>query len=297
MPLDYGASDRMRDAIRQMRARAINDKVGLVMRWNKRDDMIWTIYSEFLNQVDPLNIPPQERARFERRDGDHQEENERFRPSATPTAPIGCHAEEIMIVNWVHYELEAVAVILAQAIGRAEPAPWANVRLRTERFVLREVDLVLSKSPCHGPGGSQPLRSAGNDYGTGCSMKLWRFCSLPKFSNVRWRIFYCALPPERMVTRFTPRTMPGNLDRKQQRQWPSQESQRLVQLNRQFVPVVRSDVGPLVTATPPVDAFGRARASLEGHLRLRSPFAGLVSLGLRGISKLNSLTNVTCEPL
>jgi hypothetical protein len=81
MPLDYGASDRMRDAIRQMRARAINDKVGLVMRWNKRDDMIWTIYSEFLNQVDPLNIPPQERARFERRDGDHQEENERFRLS------------------------------------------------------------------------------------------------------------------------------------------------------------------------------------------------------------------------
>jgi hypothetical protein len=39
MPLDYGASDRMRDAIRQMRARAINDKVGLVMRWNKRDDI------------------------------------------------------------------------------------------------------------------------------------------------------------------------------------------------------------------------------------------------------------------
>lgn len=283
MPLDYGRSNRMRDAITAMRAHAVNDKVGLVMRWNKRTDMIWTIYSEFLNQVDALNIPVDQRARFERWNGDAQEENEVFTPAVT-VSQVGCHAEEIMIVNWSYFELEAAATILAQALGREEPAPWADVQLRTERFALTEVDLVLSKSPCTGPGGSQPLSVGVHTYGTGCSMKLWNFCAQPRFRNVQWRIFYCGLPPEKSDTRLAPRVMPPTLTTpKQRRTWQTQEQGRIGQIEGNFRSL--GDLAATLSAT-------RVRGDVP-----RSHFSNMVGLALRGIGRLNSLRNVSCEPL
>jgi hypothetical protein len=273
MPLDYGNTNRMRDAIRAMQQHAVGDKVGLVMRWNRRDDMIWTIYSEFMNQPNPNNIPPSERRRFERVQGNYQEENETFTPSQTPTAQIGCHAEEILIVNWTWFELDAVQLILARALGQAEPAPWANVPLQTERFRLQEVDLVLSKSPCHGPGGSQALRVGVNTYGTGCAMKLWRFCAEQRFENVQWRIFYAALPPEKPATRF--RVVPVVGPRRQRQQVEQQNRD----IQRNF------------------DPAGQGPAIRGGGGTLHSPFGQKIGLALRGMAILNSVPNVTCEPL
>lgn len=275
MPLDYGDSAHMRDAIRAMRAHAVNDKVGLVMRWNKRPDLIWTIYSEFLNQVDVLNIPVDERAPFERCNGDAREESEVFTPMDRPTPQVGCHAEEILIVNWTHFELQVVASILA----RGEPAVDG---LRTERFRLREVDLVLSKSPCTGPGGSQPLRVGVHTYGTGCSMKLWNFCGQPRFRDVQWRIFYCGLPPEKSETRLAPRVRPAELAGSKRRIWDTQERARIQQIEGNFRSL--GDLAATLTAT-------RTGAVPRTH------FASTVVLALRGIGRLNSLSNVSCEPL
>jgi hypothetical protein len=281
MPLDYGTTDRLRAAIAAMRQHAVDDKVGLVMRWNKRDDMIWTLYSEFKDKPDPKNIRPEQRAIFKRLIGDGGGDNEQFR-DAPSTALIGCHAEEILVVNWKHFELQAVGIILAQAMGKWEPAPWARVPLKTEKFKLREVDLVLSKSPCHGPGGSQALQVGVHQYGTGCAMKLVRFCGLPQFSDVTWRIFYCALPPEKFKTRYE-WTKPEHVKEKL---WKQQAGQREKDVNKNF------------TATRAPDSveeqYWHAREGVAGAL---SPFADKLKLSLEAIGRLNQLPNVTCEPL
>jgi len=269
MPLDYGDTDLMRNAIRDMRQHAIGDKVGLVMRWNKRDDMIWTVYTEFMNQPDPHNIQLAERRHFERVQGDYQEENETFTPTGTSTAQVGCHAEEILIVNWTWYELATVQLILANALVEQG---GSGAPLQTERFALREVDLVLSKSPCHGPGGSQALQIGVHTYGTGCAMKLLRFCQEPRFRNVQWRIFYAALPPEKQDTRFE--EIPQNLSRKER----EKKENRKKDIEKNFKP---QGQGPLVT-----------RSEVP-----HSPFGSKIRLSLRGIALLNSVKNVTCEPL
>lgn len=268
----------MRDAITQMRSHLGVNQVGLVMRWNKRSDMIWTIFSKTIDTPDAHNIPPTERTLIDRRNGDGNGDNEVFTPSTSRVAQIGCHAEEIMIANWTHYELDAAATVLATALGEREPAPWSREPLRTEKFRLREVDLVLSKSPCTGPGGSQPLVCGVHTYGTSCAMKLYQFCSLPKFADVQWRIFYCALPPEKAETRFIEKPPPDKANKKQLKQHSESQKKRFESLQANITP--RSGLGAI-----PNDFAGR------------SQFGSLIGLALSGIAKLNQLPNVTCEPL
>ncbi|MDA4735697.1 hypothetical protein NY590_15980, partial [Enterobacter kobei] len=64
-----------------------------------------------------------------------------------------------------------------QFLGRAEPAPWLVPQPLPPAFTLSTVDIILSKSPCYGPGGSQAMQVGGVDYGTSCAMKLRKFFS------------------------------------------------------------------------------------------------------------------------
>ena len=274
----------MRDAISAMQGHLGIDQVGLVMRWNKRPDLIWTIYSERMNEPDALNIPPDKRQHIDRRNGDANEDNEIFTPSSSVVYQIGCHAEEIMIANWTYFELETAALILAEGLARQDPSSDGPVV--TEKFKLTEVDLVLSKSPCHGPGGSQPLVCGVHVYGTGCAMKLYQFCSLDRFSAVQFRIFYCALPPEKMETRLVPRDPPAptgdkGKDKKAQKQFEQSEKQRISAIEKNITPKL----------TDPKNIVG------PNELMVRSNLGKLIGQGLRGIGKLNQLRNVTCEPL
>lgn len=278
MPLDYGQSNQLRDAIATMRSRVNETKVGLVIRFNRLNYLVWTIYSETLNQPDLHNISPNARYQFDRRDGDAREELEVFTPPNAPVSQIGCHAEEILIVNWNIFVREARARYQAYMEGIAEPAPWSGIQL--PHLTITEVDIILSKSPCNGPGASQPLRYGGRTYGTGCAMKLWKFCALPVFANVSWRIFYCALPPEKTISRYPePALMPPGLTNKEKKQWNQSRANR----------TAAADNNLTSRRTP--QNFGHPAHLTHSHV------GKLVRLSLMGIGRLNSMPNVSCEPL
>lgn len=277
MPLQYDAANVMKNAIAAMKTHLGVDQVGLVMRWNKRSDLIWTIYSETMDIPDALNIPPQQRTVIDRRNGDAREDLEVFSPATSVVSQIGCHAEEIMIANWTYFETDTVAKILEAALQNR--AADSDAPLATEKFKLTEVDLVLSKSPCSGPGGSQPLVCGVHIYGTSCTMKLYRFCSLPQFSAVQWRIFYCALPPEKMQTRMVEKAPAPGLSKKDLKTFTAQQTQRMQTLSANVAPRLGANF-----ASP-------------SQFQARSQVGSLLGQALNGIGKLNQLRNVTVEPL
>jgi|GEM_PF-5995993 hypothetical protein len=112
--------------------------VALVMRWNQRDDMLWTIYSEFAHQLDPKNTVLQQRIPI-------------THPAYAQSASY--HAEELMIVHWNNFEKEASALCTTT---------------QTADFSLQKVEIIISKTPCNGPKGSPSFSHAGIDCpGTG----------------------------------------------------------------------------------------------------------------------------------
>ena len=114
-------------------------------------------------------------------------------------------------------------------------------------------------------------------------MKFWNFFGQPKFRDIQWRVFYCGLPPEKSETRLAPRVMPSALtSTKQQRTWQAQEQGRLAQVQNNLT--VSSSVAALMQA--------RATGSVP-----RTHFGNMLGLAHRGIGRLNSMRNVSCEPL
>jgi hypothetical protein len=183
-----------------------------------------------------------------------------------------------MIANWPYYE------------GKARAADAG--RTTTPIVPPTKVDLILSKSPCTGPGGSQAL-VVGNapTYGTGCARKLSQFCVARAFADAgtEWRIYYCNLPPEKIrESRFSQLAA----------QHPDLDPEEFVEqppegMKRKDWQREANTVAQKLKQIKAPESLVYGQGSPKGH----SPVGDLVRLALSGIGLLNGTRNVTCEPL
>lgn len=159
-------------AVPLMAAGATVQRVGLVLRFNNDDTTVRTMWSESPSTVaDVANPPNGDRSPMYRPQSDLLPLGPRR--SVPPSNDIaGFHAEELLISAWT-------------AILRDAGILEGN---------LRNVDLVLSKSPCHGPSGSSPLSLTlgGQLFPQGCAGKLAEFVKT-KPRIIRWRVFFLSL--------------------------------------------------------------------------------------------------------
>lgn len=165
-------SPLLRQAVADMGGQANPALVGLVVRFNEDDNTIRDLWSEGSNAVKHRHNPHHtDRAQVTRNVNDA---NVGLGPRlANKVSDVaGYHAEELLIVSWA---------ALLRGAGLAE-------------HQVRSVDLVLSKSPCHGAGGSSKMRVNGivGEFGIGCATKLGQFIGL-RNTNIEWRIAFLAL--------------------------------------------------------------------------------------------------------
>ena len=283
-------------AVERMRSTLMPNQVGLVMRWNERSDLVWSVFSEATAQ-DDRNIPVKERSAYIRRNGDGGGDVEICTESTAPFRPFGMHAEELMLCNWQWFERDAAELDELQFLGRAEPAPWLVPQPLPPAFTLSTVDIILSKSPCYGPGGSQAMQVGGVDYGTSCAMKLRKFFSDRPL--ITWRLFYLAIPPEKNdgVSRFLSKSAPKSERTRDVLAWKKSEEIRTRDLGRRF-PDFTGDSEGEEDAT--FDSLAKSlKASLERRtttLGVPGSFVSGVKLAYEGIAKLNAVPNVECQP-
>lgn len=163
------ATPAFRQAVTDMQAKAGPNTVGLVMRFNEDDTTLRDLWSEGSNSPKHRDNPhPADRPDMWRND----------LPGGGPRLANkvndqrGYHAEEMFIACW--------------------PALLRGADLQERQ--LRCVELVISKSPCHGNSGSSELRLGGNPVylPIGCSSKLSAFvCG--KDMRIEWRIAFLSL--------------------------------------------------------------------------------------------------------
>jgi hypothetical protein len=166
------ATPALREAVNEMKRNATADLVGLVMRFNNDDSTLRDLWSEGSNRPKhKYNPHPADRPVMYRYNNDNS--------LASGTRAVnkvndiaGFHAEELFIVCW--------------------DALLRGASLREDQ--LRSVDIVLSKSPCHGGTASSMLRTADmpDFMPIGCSSKLHAFI-LAKDPRIEWRIAFLAL--------------------------------------------------------------------------------------------------------
>lgn len=164
----------LREAVAKMAAAATDQKVGLVIRWNRNDELIRTMWSEGSEEAaNPANPPPDIRPlMFRYLDDDDRRGG--IRATLKQADRAGYHAEELMIACW----------------------PWLLTQYDLTETEISTVELVLSKSPCSGGKGSSPLIVPDCDdkdilYETSCAKKLTRFCG--ERSDIRFKIYFLAL--------------------------------------------------------------------------------------------------------
>lgn len=163
------ATPAFRQAVTDMQAKAGPNTVGLVMRFNEDDTTLRDLWSEGSNAPKHRDNPhPADRPDMWRNDlpGGGQ------RLANKVNDQRGYHAEELFIACW--------------------PALLRGADLREAQ--LRCVELVISKSPCHGHSGSSELRLGGNPVylPMGCSSKLATFvCG--KDMRIEWRVAFLSL--------------------------------------------------------------------------------------------------------
>lgn len=147
---------RFLKAINRLIKNNVPGEVGLLMRWNNNDNLIWTIWSEsFSDEGGVASYNRKVVTRMEIKKGD-----------LVPCRPttLGGHAEEIMIRNWEGYQAEAEMT--------EEP---------------RTVDIFLTHSPCL---DSSNIFSDGSEtWPKGCAPKLSKLIDM-KGSSIEWRIAF-----------------------------------------------------------------------------------------------------------
>lgn len=165
-------SPALRKAVGDMRAKALPQLVGLVMRFNEDDRTIRDLWSEGSDQNKHKHNPHlTDRLQIYRRINDNE-------PAAGERAAnkvfdaAGYHAEELFIICW--------------------DALLRGAELREDQ--IGKVDLILSKSPCHGASASSAMKLQGiNEYfPIGCASKLASFVT-SKDQRIEWRIAFLAL--------------------------------------------------------------------------------------------------------
>lgn len=162
------------NAVQAMAANANRNRVGLVVRFNEDDTTLRTVWSESPDAVaDNANPPNLERRNMWRPINDSNPTGPR-RLAPKSNDPTGYHAEELLMSAWD-------AILAGANLGGP----------------LRTVELVLSKSPCHGPSGSSPLAFGAADpmLPQGCAGKLAAFIQSLNLVHVgvAWRIWFLTL--------------------------------------------------------------------------------------------------------
>ncbi|MET3177366.1 UNVERIFIED_ORG: hypothetical protein ABIC43_000505 [Variovorax guangxiensis] len=158
-----------RQAVDDMQAKAGPNTVGLVMRFNEDDSTLRDLWSEGSNAPKhKYNPHPADRPDMWRNDLP----NGGQRLANKVNDQRGYHAEEIFIACWP-------ALLRGADLAEAQ---------------LRCVELVISKSPCHGRSGSSELRLGANPVylPMGCSSKLSEFVQ-SKDRRIEWRVAFLSL--------------------------------------------------------------------------------------------------------
>lgn len=165
-------SPALRQAVGDMRAKALPQLVGLIMRFNEDDRTIRDLWSEGAGQNKHKHNPHgTDRLQAYRRVNDNDPTaGERAANKVVDAA--GYHAEELFIICW--------------------DALLRGAELREDQ--IGTVDLILSKSPCHGASASSAMKLQGiNEYfPIGCASKLASFVT-SKDQGIEWRIAFLAL--------------------------------------------------------------------------------------------------------
>lgn len=155
-----------------MKAQAGPTLVGLVMRFNEDDSTLRDLWSEGSNAPKHRYNPHVTDRPAMYRYVDDLNPGTGVRTAERVADLAGYHAEELFIACW--------------------PALMRGADLREDE--LRCVEIVLSKSPCHGPTASSKLRLGTTpDYlPIGCASKLASFITA-KDMGIEWRIAFLSL--------------------------------------------------------------------------------------------------------
>lgn len=170
--LPISLSPTLTAAVHRMRGTANIGLVGIVLRFNESDATIRELWSESTGSpANVVNPPSGDREQVYRYNDDNDIARGE-RPANKVADATGYHAEEILIIAW--------AALLRDA------------GLREDQ--LTHVDIILSKSPCHGVGGTSKLRlhAAAEYLPVGCASKLVEFIRA-KSRAIQWHIAFLSL--------------------------------------------------------------------------------------------------------
>lgn len=165
-------SHPLKDAVGDMREKANPKLVGLVMRFNEDDKTIRDLWSEGARTGKHEHNPPwTDRLQVYRHINDNNLVAGEY-PANKVNAVAGYHAEELFIICW-------------EALLR-------ECQLQEDQ--IGKIDLVLSKSPCHGSSTSSAMKLRGitRYLPIGCASKLASFVT-SKDQRIEWRIAFLAL--------------------------------------------------------------------------------------------------------
>lgn len=272
------------NAVQNMISQSTDIVIGLVVRWDEDDSLVWTFWSvgpskSFPKSASPVFIAPFTRIRrdFLANNSGHEDHHLGL------SFDLGLHAEEVLLLSW-----ENLLNVVRQSKGKPEYYP-------------KRVDLVLSKSPCHGDSGSSPLtiRFSNGVLGfnhTGCAYKLRDFMKSQPVK--KWSLRYFDLAGSKSSSSDTDRHLAG------QNYWRTRSTinplhQTDIQNWRNFIP--RKQQGSKV---PHRIQKGSADRVIEKRHQTRLNELEFIHRGMRsmsvaqaqhGIAILEQLVNVDVE--
>jgi hypothetical protein len=219
----------LRRAIDEMNTKAHDKLVGLVVRWDERDDLIWTFWSEQGAEANDANPAHDARASCIRYitsevrdqaaiDECNQavikaRENYKKKASAVTTANRTgtASADIVSAAELAKTYLQEVETLLAQEKAKKtiqrEVVPQYSRGFHAEEVMIlswegmlnrnggkppAKVDLILTKSPCNGSAASSPMDVGTHKLNIGCCAKLSSFIGMAG-GKISWNLFYVAL--------------------------------------------------------------------------------------------------------
>ena len=151
-----------------MMDQATDMRIGLVVSFDKRDDLTWTFWSCAPNaRVVPEGLTANP-----------------FTRASRTFAPGGMYTDAVVLPDSLGFHAEELFILCCDSMLQVARTRTGNIA-----YTPHTVWLVLSKSCCTGQSGSSPLTIGGVLYPHSCSSKLRDFIGrMPQIA--RWKIRY-----------------------------------------------------------------------------------------------------------